>query len=263
MESKKRHPLDSLSRRDMLRLGAAGVVASSGMESIARAVGQCAQSPAQTAGPYWVDEMLNRCDIRTDPTSRLAQPGLPLRLALNISEFDGSNCTPMSDAVVDIWHANAYGVYSDVSDQGTVGERWLRGYQLTDDHGNVKFLTNYPGWYQGRTIHVHFRVRRFSGKTTTLNFVSQLYFDDAMTADVFDNEAPYNKRMKPITVNANDGIFTTQLQVSGNYDGQEAVATFNAVVNTSTAALSDATPEDPDGDHYQDFGGGTPQLEAH
>ena len=151
--------------------------------------------------------MLNRADIRTDPVSGVAQAGLPLRLAFSVSEITAGQCAPLAGAYLDVWHCNALGVYSDVSAQGTTGQRWLRGYQVTDAHGSARFLTIYPGWYQGRTVHIHFRIRRFSGTQTTFNFVSQLYFNDAITTAIYHRAAPYTSRPNRSTTNAQDGIY--------------------------------------------------------
>jgi protocatechuate 3,4-dioxygenase beta subunit len=97
---------------------------------------------------------------------------------------------------VDIWHCDAFGVYSDAVDPGfnTVGQKFLHGYQITDNNGSVELTTIYPGWYAGRTVHIHFKVRLFAGTTQTYSFTSQLYFDDTFTDQVFATQAPYNTR---------------------------------------------------------------------
>src|ERR687890_2512245 len=120
-------------------------------------------TPQQIEGPYFVDDMPNRSDIRSDTSSGSAQEGIPLRLVLHVYDVDTGSCIPLSGAQVDIWHANSQGVYSGVQDAGTTGKKFLRGYQLTDDNGTVQFTTIYPGWYQGRAIHIHAKVRTFEG----------------------------------------------------------------------------------------------------
>ena len=126
-------------------------------------------TPQQTEGPYFVDNMPNRSDIRSDPSDGLVQEGIPLHLVIHVYGLDNNGlCSPLKGAQVDIWHANSQGVYSDVSDQGTTGKKFLRGYQLTDNNGTVKFTTIYPGWYQGRAIHIHDKVRTFNGSEKTL-----------------------------------------------------------------------------------------------
>ena len=94
---------------------------------------------------------------------------------------------------MDIWHCDAHGLYSDVSDPrfDTQGKKFLRGYQTTDSNGVAKFITIYPGWYQGRAVHIHFKIR--SGSGPVYEFVSQLFFDDALSDQVY-NQAPYDGR---------------------------------------------------------------------
>src|SRR5262245_9174636 len=101
-------------RRDAIQLGATGAAALAGLAVIPRALAQpCTQSPAQTEGPYWVEEMLNRSDIRSDPLTGVLQQGLPMRLAINVAEITAGDCAPLAGAYVDVWHCNALGVYSD------------------------------------------------------------------------------------------------------------------------------------------------------
>ena len=101
------------------------------------------------------------------------------------------------------------GLYSDVRDMNnlfnTAGQKFLRGYQVTDAAGVAKFLTVYPGWYQGRTVHIHFKVRSSPGARAS-QFTSQLYFDDAMSDKVFA-QAPYSAKTGRRTTNERDGIF--------------------------------------------------------
>ncbi|ALF54018.1 twin-arginine translocation pathway signal protein [Nostoc piscinale CENA21] len=164
----------------------------------------CVLSPQQTEGPYFVDEKLNRSDIRIDPTDGAIKEGVPLQLTLHISLVGSTGCTPLAGAMVDIWHCDALGVYSDVADQSfnTVGKKFLRGYQVTDARGNVQFTTIYPGWYEGRTVHIHLKVRT----QEKYEFTSQLYFDDAMSDRIY-TQAPYASKGQRIIKNADDGIF--------------------------------------------------------
>jgi protocatechuate 3,4-dioxygenase beta subunit len=174
---------------------------------VAEAAATCVMTPAKTEGPYFVDERLNRADIRSDPTTGNVQDGV--KLTLKLSVFDaGDDCAPVQGAQVDIWHANAAGKYSDESANGTSGEKWLRGYQLTDADGAMTFTTIYPGWYSGRAVHIHFKVRIFNGTTETLEFTSQLFFTDAMNSTVFAN-APYSSRGNPDTTDSTDNVYGT------------------------------------------------------
>jgi protocatechuate 3,4-dioxygenase beta subunit len=168
---------------------------------------QCVVRPAQTLGPYYVDERLDRSDVRADPGSGALRDGIPLVLTMGITRMVNGTCTPFAGAVVDIWQCDAAGVYSDVRDPSfdTTGQKWLRGYQVADREGRVTFTTIYPGWYDGRTVHIHFKVRTSTGADAR-EFVSQLYFDDAYTDAVF-TKPPYAGRPARRVRNANDGIF--------------------------------------------------------
>ena len=106
-----------------------------------------------------MDAKLNRSDIRSDAASGEVKEGAPLDLVLAVSALRAGGCAPLAGAHVDIWHCVATGVYSGVEDPGykTVGQTFLRGYQLTDDAGEVRFRTIYPGWYPGRAVHIHFK----------------------------------------------------------------------------------------------------------
>ena len=111
---------------------------------------------------------------------------------------------------MDIWHADAKGVCSDEPMEGTEGETFLRGYQVTDAGGAVQFKTIYPGWYPGRTPHVHFKVRTYSASDKkTYEFTSQLYMDEKITDAVYA-AVPYNKRGPRHTRNADDGVYNTE-----------------------------------------------------
>ncbi|BAY17134.1 intradiol ring-cleavage dioxygenase [Anabaenopsis circularis NIES-21] len=191
----------------------------------------CVVSPQQTEGPYFVDEKLNRSDIRADPADGSVKAGVPLQLKLHISQIGGSGCTPLAGAIVDIWHCDALGVYSDVTDQSfnTVGKKFLRGYQVTDAQGNVQFTTIYPGWYPGRTVHIHFKVRTEGKSAQGYEFTSQLYFDDAMSDRIY-TQAPYASKGQRTLKNADDGIFQDggeQMLLKLTSNGQGYTATFD------------------------------------
>ncbi len=166
----------------------------------------CVLTAALTEGPYFVDEKLNRSDIRTDPTTGVVSQGVPLLLTFNVERLANGACTPLSGAYLDVWHADAGGVYSDVT--GAVGERFLRGYQITDADGIARFTTIYPGWYTGRAVHIHFKLRLFTGATETYEFTSQFFFDEARTSAVHAL-SPYSSRGTRDTVNTSDGIYNS------------------------------------------------------
>jgi len=170
----------------------------------------CIASPSMTEGPYFVDEMLKRVDIRTDPTDNSVKPGVPLRLTIKVYSVNGSTCAPLKNAQIDIWHCDAAGSYSDESANNTQGKKFLRGYQVTDDSGSVTFTTIYPGWYRGRTVHIHVKVRTFAADgTSNYAFNSQLFFDDALN-DSVQAQAPYNTNGKRDTTNLTDMVYTGQ-----------------------------------------------------
>ena len=170
----------------------------------------CVVRPEQTEGPYFIDEKLNRSDIRSNPSDGAVKPGVPLRLAFHVSRVIGSSCNPLSGAVVDVWQCDALGVYSDVRDMNagfdTRGKKFLRGYQTTNANGVAEFLTIYPGWYPGRAVHIHFKIRTRPGAGLAQEFTSQLYFDESVT-DQVHTEAPYNSKGRRITTNDADFIF--------------------------------------------------------
>ena len=205
-----------LSRREVViflgTTGAAWLMAGSlsPKRVVAGIVGpSCVVRPDQTEGPYFVDERLNRSDIRSDPTDGRVKSGTPLALTLQVSRLGAGDCQPLPGAQVDIWHCDALGVYSDVRDPGfnTIGRKFLRGYQVTDARGQARFVTVYPGWYPGRTIHIHFKVRTAPGASgKAYAFTSQLYFEDALT-DRVHAVAPYAARGPRAIRNDGDRIF--------------------------------------------------------
>ncbi len=208
-----------LNRRDVLKLfgltGSALLVG--GLESCASpvplraeeaelastALPACIVRPELTEGPFFVDENLNRSDIRSDPSTGKVSAGAPLVIKFLVSHL-GSSCTPLAGAKVDLWHCDAQGRYSDVLD-GTVdtrGQKFLRGYQLTNKKGLAQFKTIYPGWYETRAVHLHFKIRTPAG----YDFTSQLFFVDAFTNGVF-RQQPYAKRGQRKVLNKDDFFY--------------------------------------------------------
>jgi protocatechuate 3,4-dioxygenase beta subunit len=201
----------------------------------ATATPNCVVRPALTEGPYFVDERLNRSDIRTDPSDGSTKPGAQLRLVFNVSQVIGSACTTLPGAQVDVWHCDAGGLYSDQAQNETVGKKFLRGYQLTDAGGRAEFVTIVPGWYRGRAVHIHFKIRMLSGTRATYEFTSQLFFDDATLAEVLSKE-PYSSRGNPDTPNASDGIYQQsggQLTLTLAREGSGYAATFDIGLQTA------------------------------
>lgn len=168
----------------------------------------CVVVPRQTDGPYFLDERLQRQDIRSDPSDESSRPGLPLRLRLQLSTLAGEQCAPLQDAVVDLWQCDALGEYAGVEDRlyDTRGKRYLRGYQRSDSAGRVEFLTIYPGWYPSRAVHIHIKVRTQPDSPQGQEFATQLYFEDSLSDRVYQ-QAPYAGREARPTRNGNDRIF--------------------------------------------------------
>jgi len=190
------------------RVNPAGAAEPTG--TVAGTAPACVVRPQQTAGPYFVDERLLRSDIRLDPSDGSVQEGVPVRLAFRVLRLAGEGCTPLSGAAVDIWHCDALGRYSDVLDMShlfdTRGKKFLRGAQMTDAIGTAQFITIYPGWYPGRTVHIHFKIRVHPAARRGFEFTSQLYFDEALT-DRVHAQAPYaTKGPRPLK-NDQDGLF--------------------------------------------------------
>jgi protocatechuate 3,4-dioxygenase beta subunit len=139
----------------------------------------CVARPRQTEGPFFVDEGLERTDIRSDPTDGSIRTGVPLDILFKVARLSDTACTPLEGALVDVWHCDRQGKYSDVAN--AVGKKFLRGFQRTSAAGEARFTTIYPGWYPGRAVHVHFKIHSASGARPGFEFVSQLYFPDALT----------------------------------------------------------------------------------
>lgn len=186
-------------RTSLLTLGglAAGALgwkveaASAGPAAVASGAVACVLTPELTEGPYYLANEAVRRNITE------GRPGTPL--ALHLTVLDVSTCKPIKNAAVDIWHADATGTYSGV--QGNTGT-FMRGIQRTNAHGLALFDTVYPGWYQGRTVHVHVKVHLGGSVVHT----GQLFFPDALTDRVY-RKAPYSRRPSRDTRNATDAIF--------------------------------------------------------
>jgi protocatechuate 3,4-dioxygenase beta subunit len=214
----------------------------------AQAAPACVVSPVLTEGPYFVDELLYRTDIRSDPTTGVVQDGVPLYLTLNFSSVSDNACAPLVGAAIDIWQCNALGVYSDVNDPhfDTKGQQFLRGTQHTDDNGSVQFLTIYPGWYMGRAVHTHIKVRTDPASETGYVSNTQLFYDDALSDQVF-TLPPYSSKGQRDTRNADDGIYqqsggATLLDIQLTPDGQAYTAAIDIGVDLSNPVQSNGPP---------------------
>jgi len=172
----------------------------------------CSEIPTETDGPFPLDLTTNnaatyfRSDIREDRTG--------VQLNLTIKVFGINNCEPMTNMRVNVWHCDKDGSYSGYSTSvgntsNTVGQTWLRGYQLTDANGEAHFTTIFPGWYSGRVCHIHFQVYQAGSN----NKISQMAFDDATKNAIYAaNSRLYTKGADPKTITS-DSIFND----GGNY----------------------------------------------
>jgi protocatechuate 3,4-dioxygenase beta subunit len=166
---------------------------SAGPAAVASGAVTCVLAPEQTEGPYYISGEKFRRDITE------GRPGVPLLLRLKV--VDASTCRPIKGAAVDIWHADALGVYSGFG-AGSRSRTFMRGIQRTDRNGLTRFRSAYPGWYQGRTVHIHVKVHVRGNVVHT----GQLYFPDRVTDKVF-RRRPYSRRPHRTTRNATDFVF--------------------------------------------------------
>jgi protocatechuate 3,4-dioxygenase beta subunit len=153
----------------------------------------CVLTPEQTEGPYYIAGEKLRRNITE------GRPGVPLLLHAYV--VDATTCRPIRNAAVDIWHADAGGVYSGFG-AGASSRTFMRGIQRTNAKGLAVFRTVYPGWYQGRTVHIHVKVHIGGNVVHT----GQLYFRDSLTDAVY-RRAPYSARPNRGTRNAADPIY--------------------------------------------------------
>jgi protocatechuate 3,4-dioxygenase beta subunit len=168
------------------------------------AVPECVVKPEMAEGPYFVDTKLNRSDIRTNTRDGAVSEGTPLAITFAVSQIAASSCTPLEGAIVDIWHCDANGVYSGV--EGSQGTDFLRGHQTTGANGRATFTTIFPGWYRGRAVHIHFKIRTSVSSSQAYEFVSQLFFDEAATNTIY-RSGVYAGRGAADTPNSRDGIY--------------------------------------------------------
>ena len=189
----------SLASLGGLVAGAAGIAglrateeAGAGPAGVSSGLISCVLAPEQTEGPYYVDDAAVRRNVTE------GRPGVALTLRLTV--VNASSCKPIRGAAVEIWHCDAGGVYSATGAEAD--ERFLRGIQRTDAKGLALFKTLYPGWYQGRTVHVHTMVHVGGNIVHT----GQLYFPDTVT-DVVYRRSPYNRRPNRTTRNVADSIY--------------------------------------------------------
>ncbi|AUH32056.1 intradiol ring-cleavage dioxygenase [Paracoccus tegillarcae] len=224
-------------RRELLRLLAASAPAAAGiglwpssLQAQAERAGLiaanvCSLSPEVTEGPFYLDPNLVRRDIRED------RGGVPMTMNVQVVTAD---CRPINGARVDLWHCDAQGNYSGFARQGsdntrdTRGQTFLRGTQISGNGGQVAFQTIFPGWYRGRTTHMHFKV--ILGRDEALT--GQIFFPDALSQYVFENASAYDRAALQDTTNVDDwiaidageGAYAQVKERSDGYDASLVVA---------------------------------------
>jgi hypothetical protein len=206
--------------------------------------------------------MLGPCYAETIERRDISEgyPGLPVRLALRVVD---ESCEPVEGASVDIWHTRNAGLYSgnDAVDMCTFDDadaeshRYFRGVQTTGADGRVDFDTCYPGWYQGRAVHIHFTLSVGGQEYVT----SQLFFPEDLTAQLFAEHADYKEFGQPDTSNSTDSIYagdgallSTALQPDG------ALLAWKVLVIRSS--LEETLCGDADGPAPPGVGGGPPGV---
>jgi protocatechuate 3,4-dioxygenase beta subunit len=195
--------MPSINRRAMLTSTAAAaatvVVSQTRLRELDAAAPGCVLTGALEEGPFFVDEHLERSDLRSDPVTGVISAGVPLRLRFVVSRVGHqSSCMPLTGAFLDVWNCDALGTYSDVS---------AVGGPPSGAHHVAEFTTVYPGWYPGRTPHVHFKIRLFAGSAKRYEFTSQLFFDEMLTDHVHALQPYAAKGTRPV-VNAKDRVYT-------------------------------------------------------
>ncbi len=226
-----------VSRRALLKLAALGITTlvtrpwrsqevarASSLKAISQGPG-CVLSPEMTQGPYYIPREKIRSDLRE------GKPGTPLRLRLVV--VDAATCKPIQDAAVDIWHCDATGIYSGFMSASTGGppggnsgptdkRTFLRGIQRTNARGLVTFETIYPGWYRGRTVHVHVMVHLGGFVVGHIVHTGQLFFSDALTSRVYATGVYGSRAAARDTFNNSDSIYAdggAQSTLTMNHDG--------------------------------------------
>ena len=210
--------------------------------------------------------ILGPCHARTVERQDISEghDGLPVRLAFLVLD---ESCKPLPEVSIDIWHTAPNGIYSGddsvsachFNDAEALASRWFRGVQTTNASGRADFDTCFPGWYAGRTIHIHLTIRKGDVEYLT----TQLYFDDALCDEITTTQALYKERGTRDTTNKTDGIispaavsdysFRTARMVDGAMLASKAIVLRNLL----TTPLC-ATPGNSDGSLRPPFDGPPP-----
>jgi protocatechuate 3,4-dioxygenase beta subunit len=226
----------------------AGVDAASGGDAASSAdtatgvdAGACEATPEGEIGPYFADDSasaFNRSNVLSNIDGTSPQTGVPLTLTVTVVDTEKS-CAPYVGAQIDMWQCNASGVYSDIAGENTTTESWLRGYQLTDANGRVTFTTIVPGWYAGRTTHIHLRIRSTYSDTSSTSDgtnTTQVFFDQTLVDTLSTTVSPYDTEGANPTTNASDRVYSQQV------DGVTLLTLVGDMTNGYTAAITLGLP---------------------
>jgi protocatechuate 3,4-dioxygenase beta subunit len=198
----------------------------------------CILTPASVAGPFYFDPRLQRADITE------GHPGAPLRLRFIV--MDAATCMPIQGARIDVWHTRADGFYSGYPGQGdnrrtdTTGGTFMRGTQFADARGEAAFRSIYPGWYRGRTTHVHFKI--FIDDRDMLT--GQMYFPDALSQYIYANVGAYRRKLLRHTFNGNDELALSDTMRGGFCDIKEETDHYRATLIVGVSRTAAARMDD-------------------
>jgi protocatechuate 3,4-dioxygenase beta subunit len=233
-----------MNRRDLFRIAAlAAATPAVATDSWAASPATLRLTPEATQGPFWFDPHLLRADITEGAR------GVPLALRLTVLEADGR---PISNAVAEIWHCDAQGVYSGYEGRpgggqaGAGGKTYLRGGQATDALGRVAFQTLYPGWYEGRAPHIHLKIMLREDTVLT----SQIFLPDALSEFLYANVGAYERKCVRDTLNRQDGIARSL----GGFTAADLREEADRYVASMTIVVDRAARSS------EPFGGGPPPL---
>jgi protocatechuate 3,4-dioxygenase beta subunit len=169
-------------------------------------------TPHVNVGPYYYDSMLNRSNITETKT------GVPITFRFTVLD---ANCKPIAGAVVDVWHCDVAGVYSAYASQNTTGQLWLRGFQITDAHGQATFTSIFPGWYSGRLTHLHGKIFLNGVQKDTTNF----FFPKTVETAVYNSPLYASRGQNSVTV-------AQDVELKGD------TASYNALMMTVTGDVT-------------------------
>jgi protocatechuate 3,4-dioxygenase beta subunit len=207
--------LGAISGGVLLARRAAGEASAATASTQASSPATCAVTPEGEIGPFFADDAaagFRRGTILSNLDGTGVQTGVPLTLSVTVRDAKNA-CAAVAGSQVDIWHCNAHGVYSDEPSENTTGQTWLRGYQITDANGRVTFKTIVPGWYHGRTTHIHLRVRSAYSETSSGSDgtnTTQVFFPQSLIDRLSASVAPYSSQGANSTTNASDHVYATE-----------------------------------------------------